>query len=328
MQEELEEDAWSEFEKFRNTTGDDDDETVEVTYKIFGCKGCGASKVIGPDNLPVCPSCGLLESMFIDESPEWTSGVTESGVSKDPSRCGNLASDTELFSTSWGTGTVINAGYGTSYALRRMARINFHTSMNHKDRSLFHAYKDIDGSARDFLHLSEKIIRDAKVMYRKFNLEKLTRGAVRLGIKANCVMYACKLSNVPRTTKEIADSFGIPTKDLSRTSHLFRETILNDIQKSAPTVTKPVDVMYRLLNCFEETSGDTRMKCIKLCRTLENCVQLMSKTPNSIASVVILIVLKVSKTDICEKCNISLPTLSKIEIIAKKYLETSKVVIV
>jgi transcription initiation factor TFIIIB Brf1 subunit/transcription initiation factor TFIIB len=246
-------------------------------------------------------------------------------VSKDPSRCGNLASDTELFSTAWGTGTIISTGYGTSYSSRRMARINFHTSMNHKDRSLFHAYKDIEEAARDDLHLSEKVVRDAKVMYRKFNTEKLTRGAVRLGIKANCVMYACKLSNVPRTTKEIADAFGIPTKDLSRTSHIFRETILNDTQKSLPTVTKPVDVVHRLLNSFEGVSGDVRMNCIKMCRSLENCVQLMSKTPNSIASVVILFVLKLPKTDICEKCGISLPTLVKIETVAKQYLEASQV---
>lgn len=319
----IEEEAWAEFESFRKESIP---EQIEVTFRrINVCSGCNTAKVIGPDNLPVCPSCGLMESMFIDESPEWTSGVTESGVSKDPSRCGNLASDTELFSTAWGAGTVINTGYGTSYASRRMARINFHTSMNHKDRSLFHAYKDIEEAARDSLSLSEKVIRDAKIMYKKFNGEKLTRGAVRLGIKANCVMYACKLANVPRTTKEIADAFGIPTKDINRTSSIFRDLILNETQKSAPMVTKAVDVVHRLLNSFEECKGEVRMKCIKMCQNLEKCVQLMSKTPNSIASVAILFVLKVPKAEICKKCDISLPTLSKIEAIAKQYLEASKV---
>ena len=205
-----------------------------------------------------------------------------------------------------------------------MARINFHTSMNHKDRSLFHAYKDIDEAARHALNLSEAVIRDAKVMYRKFNNDNLTRGAVRLGIKANCVLYACKLASVPRTTKEVADAFGIPTKDLSRTSHQFRETILNTTQKSAPSITRPVDVVHRLLNSFE-LSGDARMKCMKLCRRLEQCVPLMSKTPNSIASVVILMVLNVPKPVVCEKCGISLPTLTKIENLAKAYLEESRV---
>ena len=40
-------------------------------------------------------------------------------------------------------------------------------------------------------------------------------GAVRLGIKGNCVLYACRLAQTPRTTKEIADMFGIQSKDIS-----------------------------------------------------------------------------------------------------------------
>jgi len=51
----------------------------------------------------------------------------------------------------------------------------------------------------------------------------------------------------------------------------------------------------------------------------------MAKTPNSIASVVILIISKLSKADICEKCGISLPTLTKIETIVKSYLEETSV---
>ena len=101
-------------------------------------------------------------------------------------------------------------------------------------RSLFHAYKDIETAARDGLHLSSIVIRDAKVMYKKFNGEKLTRGAVRLGIKANCVFMACQLAKVPRTTKEIAQAFGITPNDISRTSVLFREVILGE--KEAQTV--------------------------------------------------------------------------------------------
>ena len=181
--------SWEIFESFLSS------QKVEKVYKDFQSCNCDCSKVIASNNLPVCTMCGLVESYFIDESPEWTSGVTEGGVSTDPSRCGNQATDLGLYSSSWGVGTIINTSYKTSYSLRRMARINFHTSMNHKDRSLFHAYKDIDEAAKQVLNISDAIVRDAKLMYRKFTGEKLTRGAVRLGIKANCVLYACKLGN-------------------------------------------------------------------------------------------------------------------------------------
>lgn len=317
---ELLDELWGDFETSKQSF-ESHNSTVEITFNVFECK-CGGQKVIGPDNMPVCFSCGLLDRSCIDDTPEWTNGVSESGVSKDASRCGNLASDTELFSTAWGTGTVIHANYKASYAARRMARVNFHSSMNHKDRSLFHAYKDIEDAAKNILQLPDSVVRDAKVMYKKFNTENLTRGAVRLGIKANCVMYACKLSNMPRTTKEIAAAFGIPTKDINRTSDQFRETILSDVQKSEPTVTRAADIMHRLLNLFDSKGqGEARIKCMKMSRRLDDCVSLMAKTPNSIAAVVIQMVLGLTRQEVSEKCGVSLPTMAKIEKLIKTYLE-------
>lgn len=285
----------------------------------FVCK-CGGVKVLNRENLPTCTGCGIVESMCVDTSPEWTSGVSESGVSSDPSRCGNLIADQDLFSSAWGVGTVINTYHKTSYAMRRMARINFHTAMNHRDRALFHAYQDIERAAT-ILGLTATIIKNAKVLYRKFNKDTLTRGAVRTGIKANCVLFACKIEKFPRTTKEIADAFSIPSKDISRTSNMIKEA-LTDGTTTNTKVTRPSDIVSRLLNEFGTVDGRTRMKCVKVCKSLENCVPLMSKTPNSIASAVILHVLgeNTDKTEVCKKCNISAPTLVKIENIVKQYI--------
>jgi transcription initiation factor TFIIB len=198
-----------------------------------------------------------------------------------------------------------------------MAKINFHMSMNHKDRSLFHAYRDIDEACHT---LPDTVLKDAKMMYRKFNDEKLTRGAVRLGIKANCVLYACRLAQFPRTTKEVADMFGIQSKDISRTTQIFKDTIMGVTEKNY--VTKAFDVMQRLLNSFD-VSRDERYKCNKMCTETDDCVELMSKTPNSVASAIIYIVLgaNVSKAEVCEKCSVSVPTINKIENIIKKHLE-------
>tara|TARA_R110002073_G_scaffold1582_2_gene11094 strand:- start:277 stop:882 length:606 start_codon:yes stop_codon:yes gene_type:complete len=198
-----------------------------------------------------------------------------------------------------------------------MAKINFHMSMNHKDRSLFHAYRDIDEACHT---LPDSVLKDAKILYRKFNEEKLTRGAVRLGIKANCVLYACRLAKNPRTTKEIADMFGIQSKDVSRTTDIFKDNILGATKKNY--VTKAFDVMQRLLNAFE-ISREERLKCNRMCGATEDCVELMSKTPNSVASAIIYIVIghRVTKSEMCEKCSVSIPTLNKIDAIIKKHLE-------
>jgi transcription initiation factor TFIIIB Brf1 subunit/transcription initiation factor TFIIB len=281
------------------------------------CRECSGVKIITPEGLPTCSDCGLVEDNFVDDTPEWTSGITDDGRVNDPSRCGNPNVNPELFSQNWGKGTIISTQRSSTYENKRMAKINFHMSMNHKDRSLFHAYRDIDEACHT---LPDTVLKDAKMMYRKFNDEKLTRGAVRLGIKANCVLYACRLAQFPRTTKEIADMFGIQSKDISRTTQIFKDTIMGITEKNY--VTKAYDVMQRLLNSFE-VSREERYNCNKMCSATDDCVELMSKTPNSVASAIIYIVLSpgVTKADVCERCSVSVPTLNKIENIIKKHLE-------
>jgi len=281
------------------------------------CKNCDVIKIFNREGIPTCPSCGLVDSQYIDEAPEWTSGISDDGKVTDNSRCGNPDANPELFSDSWGKGSIIVTKNMSSYKDKRMAKINFHQSMNHKDRSLFHAYKDIDEAC---LLLPDSVLKDAKMMYKKFNDKKLTRGAVRTGIKANCVLFACRMSKIPRTTKEISEMFSVHSKDVSRTTQLFKETLLGKTIDSYTTL--PHDVMNRLLNTFE-VSREERLLCNKMCSKLEDCSQLMSKTPNSVASVIIYSVLKkrVTKNEICEKCSISIPTINKIESIIKKHLE-------
>lgn len=87
-------------------------------------------------------------------------------------------------------------------------------------------------------------------------------------------------------------------------------------------MTKPFNVMQRLLNAFE-VSRDQRLRCNKMCTELESCVDLMSKSPNSVATAVIFLVMdgSVTKTDLCDKCSVSVPTLNKIVTIVKRHLE-------
>jgi len=303
---------WSDIDKLLQQKTEE-----KPVVNINLCRECFGVKIFSPEGLPTCSECGLVEDRYVDDTAEWTSGMNEDGKVKDPSRCGNPNANPELFSQHWGKGTIISTQHSSTYENKRMAKINFHMSMNHKDRSLFHAYRDIDEACHT---LPDVVLKDAKMMYRKFNEEKLTRGAVRLGIKANCVLYACRLAKHPRTTKEISDMFGIQSKDVSRTTQIFKDTIMGITEKNY--VTKSFDVMNRLLNSFDVTK-DERLQCIKLCSSTEDCVELMSKTPNSVASAIIYKVIgsRVKKSELCEKCNISVPTLNKIDNIIKKHLE-------
>ena len=140
-------------------------------------------KVISKEGLPTCSQCGLVDTLFIDENPEWTSGITDDGRVNDPARCGNPNANPELIFREHGVKAQLLQliESSASYGKKRMAKINFHQSMNHKDRSLYHAYKDIEEAC--ISRLPDTVVKDAKMMYKKFNDKKLTRGAVRTRYK-------------------------------------------------------------------------------------------------------------------------------------------------
>ena len=74
--------------------------TLIKPIDINTCHECKTIKIISKEGIPTCPNCGLTDTTYIDENPEWTSGVTEDGKVNDPSRCGNPNANPELFQNS------------------------------------------------------------------------------------------------------------------------------------------------------------------------------------------------------------------------------------
>ena len=114
---------------------------------------------------------------------------------------------------------------------------------------------------------------------------------------------------------------------LFREVFLGKKTATNTAAVAASHVTRPCDVLPRLLNDIDidyDLKKKVRILCTKLAKILEPCVPLMSKTPTSIAAVIIARTVgnAVSKKDICAACKISVPTMNKIDGLVKTYLET------
>jgi transcription initiation factor TFIIIB Brf1 subunit/transcription initiation factor TFIIB len=192
--------------------------------------------------------------------------------------------------------------------------------MNHRDRALFHAYAELDHIGKTILKLPEVVMYSVKIKYKAFNEAVLTRGAVRNGIKANCIFQACREFNVARTTQEIADAFGIPSRDISRTFDMYQEKL----PETTIHITTPADLVSRFFNEITTLSdgerGKLKMKIVAKCKSLEDKVELMGRTPKAIACAVIASVLKgvpgaPDRQTLCKICDISVPTLSKIEAI-------------
>jgi transcription initiation factor TFIIIB Brf1 subunit/transcription initiation factor TFIIB len=261
----------------------------------------------------------MSDPSFISDEPEWNGGANDEG--SDPSRVGAPV-NTTLFSASWGSGTIMTVHSSGTYANKRLARINFHTSMNHRDRSLHHAYEDLDRVGRIRLGLQESVMLQAKIMYRKFSETVLTRGAIRVGIKANCILRACQDAHVARTIQEVADAFAIPAKDISRTSDMFRETIPSE----EATTTRSSDLIARIFNQVvipDEVRGRVRQKVIRMCSDVERHPSLMGKTPKGVAAAVLFRVLSeysITRESIASMCEVSLPTIVKLENLLKKII--------
>lgn len=309
--------AWSDFVSLKS--GESDGARAQTLTCEFLCSFCGGPKVFdGVEiDLPVCRDCGRVDDAYICEEPEWRSGGGGDGETADPSRVG-APTNTDHFSAAWGQTTYMTVNRAASYATKRLARINMHASMNHKDRALFHAYAELDRIGKGVLGLTEAVMYSAKIKYKAFNEAVLTRGAVRNGIKANCVFQACREAGVARTTQEIADAFGIPARDLSRTFDMYQE----QVPEMVVHVTTPADLVTRFFNEIrgvpESERGRIKMRIISKCRSLEEKVELMGRTPKAIACAVMASVLKEfpgapSRAELCKICDISVPTLSKIE---------------
>ena len=171
------------------------------------CTNCGAEDSVLDS---VCTSCGLCASHFINDQCEWTSGLSSDGVVHDPSRVGMPCDP--LYSNHWGSGTLMKQSFkhGNRYAL--MCRLSFHDSMNHRDRALHKAYLEFDQICRENLNLPPNITKIAQGFYKKIAESQLTRGAVRSGIKANCVFFACKDAKVPELLRKLPMHLGFPRR--------------------------------------------------------------------------------------------------------------------
>lgn len=302
------EEIWKQVDLLTNKT-----EEPKIDDQYF-C-ACGGVKSFQYE-FPTCTNCGRVDDVFVSDEAEWIGGPDSED---DPSRVG-IPVNTVLYSDNWGIGTLI-----VGRSCKRMAKISLHSSMNHRDRALHHAYNQFDNICKGKLNLNENVINQAKVIYRKFNEEKLTRGAIRAGVKANCVLHACNIHGVSRSLKEIADAFDIPVKDISRTNEIFK-----DVTGEETGTTFSSDIISRLFNNVkfipENEKGRVRMKIIHACEKSQNDPALMGKTPKGVASAIIFKTLnafgyKVDREFVAKICEVSVPTLVKIEKICDQVLE-------
>ena len=274
------------------------------------CNHCGGKMIENFETDMVCSQCGIVDESRgrIDQGAEWSSCVTDEGA-KDGSRVGMAANP--LYH-SWGSGSKIGKTKGMTVAQKRMAKIDFHLSSNHKDRALHQAYLDIQEACTP-LGISMNTIELAKAFYKRITAKGITRGVVRKGMKANCVYYACKRDGYPRTLHEIANAFGLDPRDISRTSNKFRDCL--DEEDTEERVTMASDMIPRLMNEIQPmTPGKVICKIVNLCKRIERTSEFMGKVSGGVAGACILYSIKDADIEkIKEATQVSTITLTKLK---------------
>ena len=225
----------------------------------------------------VCEECGFVtEESMIDDRAEWAFAPDENN-SKDPSRCG--APVVEFFEKS-SLSTKIG-GRGNSF----MKKLHNQMSMDYVERARYKVFGQIEKWGKENGNLSQNIINQAKDYYVKMNSEKISRGNVRKGLIACCIMYACKFCGVPRSVKEISNMTSIEISIINKAEKKF-EILMQDYISPAK-IANTTDLCVRFVNMLElenKQKYDFIKIITKQSKIIESQPEFIGKTPSAITA--------------------------------------------
>ena len=278
------------------------------------CVKCFSNNLRIKDGLNICNDCGLINDNVIDCNPEWRYYGGDDSKTRDPTRCGMPTN--ELLPES-SCGSTVSFKYGESKEMRRIRNYHSWQAMPYKERSLYNVFDSIQLRSQNN-GITSCIIQEAKLLYSVIASIKISRGYNRKGLIAACVYHACKLHNVPRSHKEIAQIFDINPKTMTKGCKKFDE-IMNYSKSTKNTInmngSKSVDFIQRF--CSKLNLGKNIIGiCMHVCKKAEEYEIVAENTPPSITAGTIFLVcnlleINISKQQIRDVCEISEVTISK-----------------
>ena len=274
---------------------------------------CDCSDIVNHQGLYICRECGEGKETILEDA-EWRYYGADDSKSSGPTRCG-MPVNSLLPKSS--VGTVIGYSYKTnSRDAMKIRNYSTWNGMPYKERSLFNVFNTITIACKKS-NLPKCIIEESKVLYKSISDKKISRGNNRKGIIAATVYHSCKIKNVPRSTKEIADVFGIKISIMTKGNKQFYD-LYNSIHKkkmSDKKPTQPIDYIERFISQLNLPDNVCEMsKNIALKATEEKLTY--QNTPPSIAVGCIYLACQLlnnpcNKKTIAAKCNISEVTINK-----------------
>ncbi len=255
------------------------------------CPECGSGNIIHDDDSGeiICGNCGLVvrESM-ISDGPEWRAFTP--GEKESRSRVGvplSFAVHDKGLTTV--IGRIGKDAYGRNIPLNtklQMLRLRkwqirsrVHSST---DRNLAQAMAELDRLC-DKLHIPATIKERAAVIYRKSLDTGLVRGRSISAIAAAALYAACRITQTPRTLREIARQSPIEKKDIARCYRLMLKDL--NIQMPKPDAQLRVPKIAAKIGVGEKT----QQTAVDILRRAEKVRTTAGKDPMGLAAAALYI---------------------------------------
>ena len=297
------ENLWKQLETLKT---DDDDENIEEEIHCVN-ENCQSIEFNFEGNEYICTSCSMVQNKVMDTNAEWRFYGSEDNKSSNPTRCGMPVNQ---FMPKSSIGSVIGMENTANkfFQYTRMRKYHLWNSMPYKERSLFAILNSINVQAGNS-GLSQTIIDDAKVLYKKLSEEKISRGDNRHGLIASSIYMSCKSNNVPRSAKEVAKMFNLNISIMTKGCKKFNEIMNINYDSSTPE-----DFIKRF--CTKLNRSDIVDTCIHVIKKADEYSIVAENAPPSIAAGVIYLVSNIGKHNITKKqiskiCDISEVTINK-----------------
>lgn len=208
------------------------------------CYHCADGRLTNEASLLICASCDTVVSRIIDTAAEWRMYANDDGRGHqdNPARCGPANSD---FVSSVGSSICrvprgecrvargVQASSHGQCASHYIQKYHSWHTLTHRDRALMAVF-DTLGVLATNNGITPCILNDAKWLYKRISEVKDSRGQNRRAIIACSIYMACKQGGVPRSLREIAVMFDVPTAALTKACKAFHEVMDGAVMSSSP----------------------------------------------------------------------------------------------
>ena len=305
-----EEELWNLFDDIKKEEHIDNGINNTDVIKCY----CGCEDFIKEDNMNICTKCSSIVSNVIESGAEWRFYGNDDNRDGDPSRCGmptnNLLPKSSI-------GSMISCGYKDNIDIRRIRMFQMWNSMPYDERTLWNVFDKMTANTINN-GIPQKVIDNAKVLYKKASEKKISRGDNKDGLIASCIYHSCLLNKVPKSSKDIAEMFNISHVTLNKGNSRF-QTLLQ-INVSSPD---PIDFISQYGNNLSMSIYDIN-KCKELVKFIEDNEIMNDNSPTSSAAGIlyyysIIKNLGYTKKKFAKACNVSEVTIVKCYKIINNY---------